>query len=145
MIKIYTVGKLRNPNIKLEISELIKRISKIEIIELKEIKHKNIEIIKNKEAELFDKFIDKSNYNILLSENGKQLNTFEFSEKLNKLSRNVCFFITGPYGISDKIKYKFDYIFSLSKMIFTHEQAQYLLIEQIYRHDCFNKNINYTK
>ena len=47
--------------------------------------------------------------------------------------------------ISNELKNLVDLKLSLSSMTFTHEQALYLLIEQLYRVQCFEKNISYSK
>lgn len=145
IFKIITIGKLKNQNLINEIKNLKKRISRLEIIELKEIKDKNIEIIKKKEFELISKHLDKSNYNILLSEHGKEFSTKEFYNKFKNIEKPIFFIITGAFGANDDLKNQVDLYLSLSKMTFTHEQAFYLLIEQIYRLKCFRKNIPYTK
>jgi 23S rRNA pseudoU1915 N3-methylase RlmH len=57
--KMISIGKIKNKNILSEIDELKKRISRIEHIELKEIKDNNIEIIKKKEFEIIKNTIKK--------------------------------------------------------------------------------------
>lgn len=143
--KIVTIGKLKNSNIEKEITELKKRISRLEIIELKEVKDKNIEIIKKKEAELILSLINNSYYNVLLWEFGSEFSTEQFYKKFKNISKPIQFIITGAYGPSEELKSKVDFHLSLSKMTFTHEQAFYMLIEQLYRLECFEKNIPYTK
>ena len=144
-IKIITIGKIKNKSLLDEINELRKRISKLEIIELKDIKDKNIEIIKKKEFELIKPLINPSNYNILLIENGEEFTTKGFYDKLKKEEKEIVFIITGPFGPNNELRNLVNLKLSLSQMTFTHEQALYLLIEQIYRSNCFEKNINYNK
>lgn len=147
-IKIITIGKLKNSSLKSEIEDLKKRISKLEIIELKEIKEKNIEILKKKEYELLKPYVqDKSKTTYLLWEHGKEYTTQEFNQEIKKSSENqqLQFIITGAFGPNEQLKSEIQKKLSLSKMTFTHEQALYMLVEQIYRHYCFDKNINYTK
>jgi 23S rRNA (pseudouridine1915-N3)-methyltransferase len=144
-IKIYCFGKVKNKNILSEIEELSKRIPRIEIIQLKEVKDKNIDIIKQKEFKVASKYIDKSCFNVLLWEFGDEFSTKKFYDKLSKVDRDICFFVTGPYGHSLEFRDNIDLALSLSKMTFTHEQALYLLVEQLYRVHCFDKNIPYTK
>jgi len=143
--RIITIGKIKNKNLINEIDSLKKRINRLEIIELKEIKDSNIEIIKKKECELVLKNISKSDFNILLWEHGEQVNTKNFYEKIRKIDRPICFIITGAYGPNEELRKQVDMLFGLSKMTFTHEQAFYMLIEQLYRVECFEKKIPYTK
>jgi len=144
-IKIICIGKIKNKSLITEINDLKKRLSRFEIIELKEIKEKNINILKKKECELISKHLTKSNYNILLIENGLEFSTQKFYEKFGRENREINFIITGAFGPNDELKNKVDFHLSLSKLTFTHEQAQYILIEQIYRMQCIEKNIPYTK
>lgn len=144
-IKIFCIGKVKNKNLLSEIEDLKKRISRFEIVELKEVKDKNSEIVKKKEFELFEKFIDRSCFNVLLSEDGKEFSTKGFYEKFSSVDRPINFFVSGAYGPCDDFRDVVDLQLSLSKMIFTHEQALYMLVEQIYRAQCFEKNIAYTK
>jgi len=145
-IKIITIGKLKNSSLKTEIQDLKKRISKLEIIELKEIKEKNIEVLKKKEYELLKPYIqDKAKTTYLLWEYGKEYTTQELNQELKKSYNSIQFIITGAFGPNEELKNEISKKLSLSKMTFTHEQALYMLVEQIYRHYCFDKNINYTK
>lgn len=143
--KIISIGKIKNQNLLSEIEDLKKRISRIEFIELKEIKDKNIEILKKKEYELIKPYLINSNYNLLLTEYGQEFLTQDFYEHLKKISKSICFIINGPYGPCDELRKCVDLELSLSKMVFTHEIAKLLLVEQLYRVECFEKNIPYTK
>ncbi len=143
--KIITFGKVKNKNLFLEIEELKKRISRIEFVELKEVKEKNIDILKKKEFELIKENISKENYNILLWEHAQELDTISFHKYLKNIDKTICFIITGAYGPNDDLKSLIDMTLSLSKMTYTHEQAQYMLVEQLYRVECIEKNIGYTK
>ncbi len=143
--KIITIGKIKNKNILLEINELKKRIQRLEIIELKEIKDKNEEIIKTKEFEQIKKSLKTDELNILLWEHSKEYSTKNLYEKLKNENKTITFIITGAFGGNEKLKKLIPNQLSLSKMTFTHEIAQLILIEQLYRLECFSKNIPYTK
>ena len=143
--KIFYFGKIKNKNLLFEIEELKKRISRLEMIELKEIKDKNPDIVKRKESEVIGKYIQNSSYNILLTEEGSEFSTKQFHEKLKNIEKPIHFFITGPYGPTEEVKSKVNLTLSLSKMTYTHEQALYMLIEQIYSAEFFEKNIPYKK
>lgn len=145
MYKIIIIGKIKNEFINNLIKELVNRINRIEIICIKEIKEKNIEKIKEKEFIEIQKYLKKDEFNILLWEFGTEYTTSQFYSKINTINKKINFVITGPFGANENLKKLFDLHFSLSKMTFTHEQALYLLIEQIYRLECIKKNIPYTK
>lgn len=79
-----------------------------------------------------------------LDENGKMLDSVEFSKLFSSKSR-VSFFIGGAYGLSSELKAKMDKIISLSKMTFAHKIAKLVLYEQIFRGLCINANHPYHK
>lgn len=144
-IKVIFVGKIKNKNLENEILELSKRISRFEIIYLKEIKEKNLNLLKKKEFEEIKLKIDKNSYTCLLLEEGEIFSTKNFYEFCKNKDFNLTFIITGPFGPNQDLIQFVDKTISLSLMTFTSHQALYLLIEQIYRVDCYEKNIPYTK
>ena len=78
---------------------------------------------------------------------GKQLNSVEFSKELNqKLDESgvVTFVVGSSYGLSKKIKDKYDKI-SFSKLTFPHHLMRVFLLEQIYRSFCIKNKITYHK
>ncbi|MFW6009591.1 MAG: 23S rRNA (pseudouridine(1915)-N(3))-methyltransferase RlmH [archaeon] len=143
--KIIYFGKIKNKNLLDEVDKLKKRISRIEFIELSEVKGSDIKIIQKKEFDSMNKYMTSENYNILLLEDGIEFSTKSFFNYLKRIEKPIYFFITGPYGPLEQLRLEFDLILSLSKMTFTSQQTVYLLIEQLYRVDCFVKNIPYTK
>lgn len=144
-IKILTVGRLKNKSLVFEVEDLKKRVSRLELIELKEVRDSNVEIVKKKEFELIEKYLDSSCFSVLLWESGEEFDTFGFYEKFRKIEKPILFVVTGAYGASDELKRRVDLKVSLSRMTFTHEQALYMLVEQVYRMDCFEKGKEYTK
>ena len=74
MIKIITVGKIKEKYLKDAIEEYKKRLTKytkLEIIELNDINDKNTQTILNKEKEEIIKYINKNDYIICLDIKGK--------------------------------------------------------------------------
>ncbi|MBZ7988012.1 23S rRNA (pseudouridine(1915)-N(3))-methyltransferase RlmH [Campylobacter canadensis] len=86
----------------------------------------------------------KKSFSIALSEEAKELNSFEFAKLLSD-KQECSFFIGGAYGLSDSFKDKCDVCISLSKLTTTHELARIFLLEQIYRALCINSNHPYHK
>lgn len=143
--KIISIGKINNKNLSDEIFQLKKRISRLDIIELKEIKEKNIDILKEKESQIILNNIKKEDLNILLIEDGKEYSTKDLFNLYKNKNQTICFILTGAFGPSNNLRKIVHNHLSLSKLTFTHEQAQYMLIEQIYRLNCYEKNIPYNK
>ncbi|MEK7463683.1 MAG: 23S rRNA (pseudouridine(1915)-N(3))-methyltransferase RlmH [Patescibacteria group bacterium] len=92
--------------------------------------------IKN-EGEKILKAIPEKSYVVVLDEKGKQLTSLGFSDflgkRLNESIKNLVFVIGGAYGISDPIKEKAQFSWSLSSLVFPHELVRSILAEQIYR------------
>lgn len=151
MIKIISVGKIKEKYLKDAIDEYKKRISKytkLEIIEVKDFGLKEIDkVIKLEEEEIL-KYIDKKDYLITMEIDGKNLSSTEFATMLDELFirySNITFIIGGSYGISDNIKSMANYHLSFSKMTFPHQLFRILLLEQIYRGFKINNGENYHK
>ena len=151
MIKIITIGSIKEKYLKDAIEEYKKRLSKytnLEIIELKDEGLVEIEKAKALEAEKIEKHLNDKDYIITLEIEGKEYNSLEFAEKLRTIqieSSNIVFIIGGSYGLADSIKNKAKLHLSFSKMTFPHQLFRVLLLEQIYRSYKIINNENYHK
>ena len=151
MIKIITIGSIKEKYLKDAIEEYKKRLSKytnLEIIELKDEGLVEIEKAKTLEAEKIEKHLNDKDYIITLEIEGKEYNSLEFAEKLRTIqieSSNIVFIIGGSYGLADSIKNKAKLHLSFSKMTFPHQLFRVLLLEQIYRSYKIINNENYHK
>ena len=151
MIKIITVGQLKEKYLKDAVEEYKKRLSKytnLEIIEIKDEglveEFKAIEL----EGEKINKYLDNKDYIITLEIEGKQMSSVEFSEKLERIqieNSNIVFIIGGSYGLSSTIKDKSNLKLSFSKMTFPHQLFRVILLEQIYRSFKIMNNEKYHK
>jgi 23S rRNA (pseudouridine1915-N3)-methyltransferase len=73
---------------------------------------------------------------ILLDERGSQLTSKSLAGKLSGWQndgRDLCFAIGGPDGVSDAVRQKADFTWSLSGLTLPHGLARVLLAEQLYR------------
>ena len=151
MIKIITVGTLKEKYLKEAIEEYKKRISKytrIEIIELKDEGINDINKVLKLEEERIIKQINDKDYVITLEIEGNQYSSEEFAsifEKKLSENSNISFVIGGSYGLSEEIKKKANLHLSFSKMTFPHQLFRVLLLEQIYRAYKINNNESYHK
>ena len=145
MIKIICLGKIKEDYLNKMIEDYKKRISKyhkIEIIELKDTN--NLE----EEANMIEKHIGKQDYVISLDINGKQLDSEEFSLKIDQTfmtNSTITFIIGSSYGIHQRIKDNSNYLLSFSKMTFPHGLFRGVLLEQIYRAFKIINNETYHK
>lgn len=92
---------------------------------------------KEKEAELFFKYVAANDQVILLDERGKEYRSVEFADFLEKKMvssvQHLVFLIGGPYGFADAVKARANGSLSLSKMTFSHQMIRLFFVEQIYR------------
>ncbi len=151
MIKIIAIGGIKENYLKDAIAEYQKRLTKytsLEIIELKDENFDNIDKTLNKEAEKIKKHISEKDYIITLEIEGKQLDSVEFSKKIENIqleASNITFIIGGSYGLSTEIKEMSNYHLSISKMTFPHQLFRVILLEQIYRAFKIKNNESYHK
>ena len=151
MIKIITVGTIKEKYLKDAIEEYMKRLKKYTNIELIEVKDEGLveeQKAMQLEAEKILKYISPKDYLITLEIEGKSFTSEEFSEKLNQIqieNSNIVFIIGGSYGLSNEIKNKSKLHLSFSKMTFPHQLFRVFLLEQIYRAYKILNNESYHK
>ena len=151
MIKIITVGYLKEQYLKDAIAEYLKRLRKYTNIEIVEVKDEGL-VEKEKalklEEEKILKYIQDKDYIITLEIEGKELDSVEFANKLDKIQleySNITFVIGGSYGLSNILKDKANYHLSFSRLTFPHQLFRVLLLEQLYRSYKINNNESYHK
>ena len=151
MIKIITVGSIKEKYLKDGIEEYQKGLKKYTDLEIVEIKDEGLLPAKQameKEAEKINKHINEKEYIITLEIEGKELTSEELSKKIEDImiiNSNITFIIGGSYGIDKSIKDKAKYHLSFSKMTFPHQLFRVLLLEQIYRAFKIMNNESYHK
>lgn len=151
MIKILCVGKIKEKFFKDAIEEYLKRIkkySKIEIIEVNDVDFNNRDLILEKEKDNLIKYINEKDYIVTLEIDGKQMDSEDFSEFIDKKFidyPNITFIIGGSYGIHEEIKDKSNLKLSFSSMTFPHQLFRIILLEQIYRGFKIIRNESYHK
>ena len=151
MLKIITVGTIKEKYLKEKFEKYKKRISKytnLEIIELKDEglveSTKAMEI----EAQKIEKHLSSKDYLITLEIEGKEYTSPEFAEKIRTIlieNSNITFVIGGSYGLAESIKNKANLHLSFSKLTFPHQLFRVILLEQIYRAYKINNNESYHK
>ena len=132
MILIICVGKVKEKYLRDAISDYEKRISKYYKIDIIEVNDSNMK----EEAIKIKQHIKSNDYVITLEIDGKELNSMEFSELIDKTLTNysdITFIIGGSYGLDDSIKKLSNYKLSFSKMTFPHQLFRLVFLEQLYR------------
>jgi len=152
-IKLIAIGKTDHKALQTLIDDYIKRLGfyikfSLDIIpDIKNSKNLSEDQQKQKEGELILKNLNSTDILILLDENGKQMNSIEFSTYLQKHMnsgiKQLVFVIGGPYGFSQDIYNKANGKIALSKMTFSHQMIRLFFIEQLYRGFTILKNEPY--
>lgn len=142
-ITFLLTGKTDVEPIKVLMDEYSKRIGHytnfevITIPDIKNIKNLSIEQYRQKEAELQKKYLMKSDFIILLDENGKEYTSEKFAQFLeHKIQigiKNLVFVVGGAFGFTDEIRKMAEQSVSLSKMTFPHQLVRLIFLEQLYR------------
>ena len=150
MITIITVGKIKEKYIREGIDEYLKRLTKYAKIELIELDDECFDKEKTlkKESEKIEKKLNKKSFIITLEIEGKQLNSLEFANLIDKTTVNnsdITFIIGGSYGLSSDIKKLSNYRLSFSNMTFPHQLFRLIFIEQLYRSYKILNNETYHK
>ena len=144
MIRIICVGKIKETFYKEAIEEYLKRLQKYHKIIIDEIIDSDIKT----EGKLILEKIKEKDYVITLEITGKEMNSLEFSEYLNKtfiINSNITFIIGGSDGLDNKVKERANYKISFSKLTFPHQLFRVILLEQIYRSFKIVNNETYHK
>jgi len=152
-ISLLMIGKTNQENLGKLIQDYHQRLSHyitfemIVVPELKNIKNIPVAQQKEKEAELLLKQLDVSDEIVLLDENGKLLSSVGFAEFLEKRmltsTKRIVFVIGGPFGFSQRMYQRANFLLSLSPMTFSHQMIRLLFTEQLYRAMTIIRGENY--
>lgn len=151
MIKIISVGKIKEEFYRDAVQEYIKRLSKyteVSIIEVEDEKTTDKIVALREEEKRILKHINPKDYIISLAIEGKELDSVELAKKIDNIYNsysNITFIIGGSVGLSDEIKSKSNMLLSFSKLTFPHQLFRIILLEQIYRAYKINNNEEYHK
>ena len=157
MIRIISVGRIKEKYLKDGMDEYIKRLSKftkLEMIELKDIPvpdkaslSEENEIKKEEGKEILSRI--KDDYVIALDLKGKMLDSVSFSKKIEEINTSgkskITFVIGGSLGLSKEVIDRSNYQLSFSPMTFPHQLFKLILLEQIYRAYKILNNETYHK
>ncbi|MBF0359781.1 MAG: 23S rRNA (pseudouridine(1915)-N(3))-methyltransferase RlmH [Oligoflexia bacterium] len=142
VLNLIVVGKLKDKHFENLETEYRKRLNKFQLI-IHETRSFADTII-NEEKEILKKVDEitsgerSRSHIVLLSENGKEYSSQDFSLKIFDLLKNcstkkIIIIIGGAHGFTDGIIKMSSETISLSKLTFPHRLARIILIEQLYR------------
>lgn len=151
--QFWTVGKNHEPYVKEGVELFTKRISNYYPVEWNILPApKNAAMLsemdlKKKEGEMITGLLHKEDHLVLLDEHGKQLSSeglAEFIQKrANESTKTIVFLIGGAFGVSEAVKQRANFVWSLSRLVFPHQLVRLILAEQVYRACSINRNEKY--
>lgn len=157
-ITLITVGKLKEKYWVEAVKEYKKRISKyakIDVIEVADEKEpnnaseKDIELIKDKEAERILSKIKDNQHVVTMEIRGKQFTSEGFAEEYQKWMNigksDVVFVIGGSNGIGESVKKRSNQEISFGSLTYPHQMMKVMLMEQIFRVNKILRNESYHK
>lgn len=137
------MGKTRFPFILeglREYSKRLKRYTEFSIRELPDLRNTGSwpqSKVMQEEGRIILKALGERDYVVLLDERGKQMDSIEYAEWLEKKHhesiKNLLFVTGGAYGFSEEVYRRGNMQLSLSKMTFSHQVVPLFFIEQLYR------------
>jgi len=152
-IQFWSVGKSNEPFVNEGIVLFTRRISHYYPVEWNIIPMpKNAGMLsemdlKKKEGEMILGFLQPEDYLVLLDERGKQISSEDLGAfiqaRANESTRKLVFLIGGAYGVSEAVKKRANYKWSLSQLVFPHQLVRLILAEQVYRACTIIRNEKY--
>ena len=157
-LTVITVGKLKEKYWLDAVKEYQKRISKyakIELIEVADEKEpnnaseKDLEQIKDKEAEKILSKIKDTQHVVTMEINGKEYTSEklanEYQRWMNIGKSDVVFVIGGSNGIGDAVKKRSNQEISFGALTYPHQMMKVMLLEQLFRVNKILRNESYHK
>jgi 23S rRNA (pseudouridine1915-N3)-methyltransferase len=148
-LHLIVVGKLGDKNIEELEKDYFKRITspKLTIHEVKA-HSENLDKEAKEVSQKLDELSQPNNpFIVLLTENGKQFTSVNFSKWLSEKNetQRIVFIIGGASGHGQEIINRANFKLSLSELTYPHKLARLLLVEQIYRAQTIKANHPYNK
>jgi 23S rRNA (pseudouridine1915-N3)-methyltransferase len=107
----------------------------------------DVPVLKEEEGKKVLEMLQPTDKLILLDERGKNLHSPDLASLLQQYAdqstKNLVFLIGGAYGVSDAVKKRADFCWSLSNLVFPHMLVRLILAEQLYRACTIMRNEKY--
>ena len=142
-ITVLAIGKTDDSWIKEGIDRYVKRLKhylpfEFQLIpDLKNRKKLSQSQQKEQEGLLILKYLQPTDYLILLDENGSHYSSRKYAQflqqKMNNSLKTLVFVVGGAFGFSCEVYQRANSKLSLSKMTFSHQMVRLIFKEQLYR------------
>lgn len=142
-IKLIVVGKTDEKYLQQGIDVYVSRLKHyvnfemVVIPALKDQKGASPDEVKEREAALLLRQLEKCDRVVLLDEHGEQHTSVDFAQYIQKQMnagvRNLAFVVGGAFGFAPSVFAAASGKVSLSKMTFNHQMVRLFFVEQLYR------------
>ena len=134
-ITIISVGTKPGREMNLLMQDYVKRLPKHVTIQWRFIDHASGDPKSSvtQESETIMRILTNGQKTILLDETGYIISSPELAKRVYATGEDCTFIIGGAYGVSEQLKQRADFIWSLSNLVFPHQIVRLLLVEQLYR------------
>lgn len=149
-MRIVAVGRVRERYIAAACEDFRSRLAPyypLEIVEVKASPGSRVAQAVSEEGERILRAVHEDDCLWLLDRSGDQLSSEELSTMIGGVARagtrRITFAVAGTYGVSEAVRERADFIWSLSKLTLLHEWARALVLEQLYRAAKIGRNEPY--
>ncbi len=137
-MRIIAIGKKHEKWVSSGIELFEKRLKKPFDLKWDILPHSNFaeEKAREEETQRILAKIQPRDFVILLDERGKNISSPELSKILANgfvNSQNFVIVIGGAFGVTEELRKRANFVWSLSKLVFPHQIVRLILVEQIYR------------
>lgn len=137
-VKVLAVGKKHEKWVLDGIDRYEKRLRKPFSVSWQLLPHsaRENDAARTEESERILAKLDRDAFVVLLDERGQNVDSPELARTLQgafNSGGNVSIVIGGAYGVSDAVRTRADFVWSLSKLVFPHQLVRLILAEQLYR------------
>ena len=138
MITILAIGKKHEDWVQPGLDRYEKRLKQPWDVRWELLPHSSLDgqQARQEESERLLKRLDTSTIVVLLDETGKQLDSptlADYSEQQFNHGKSMTFIIGGAFGVTEELKTRVDFVWSLSPLVFPHQLVRLILVEQLYR------------
>lgn len=155
-IRFIIFGKAREDFLKFGYQEYVKRLSKYAKVTIDSLPEENIKEMNENyinraldiEAKKALNQIKENDFLCLCDIHAKKYDSIAFASKMKEITNkngNIVFLFGSSYGLSNILRKRANFSFSLSDMTFTHYMALLITLEQVYRSMKINNNEIYDK
>jgi 23S rRNA (pseudouridine1915-N3)-methyltransferase len=122
---------------------------KFSIKNLKEIRHKEDRVVREKEGAMFLREIQPRDYVVALDEKGKKMDSLRFAafleQKISYHPGRLLFLIGGFAGFAPVVAARADQALSFSDMTIAHDIFRVVFLEQLYRALTIIRGVKYHR